>query len=181
MPAPIIWQAASTARTRDWMRKTAGRSDGCRPSGPRSTLEAVEFFAGFKSHSFARRNIHSFTGARIAADARLSGLHGKNSKPPQFDSLGASHSVLQRFKNRFHGLLGLDAAHACSFELCQYGVYDIQFNQACLRCSGADARGCAPGCQDVTRRLHWHSSLTASWSHVRSTAFAKLDCLERNA
>jgi hypothetical protein len=123
-------------------------------SGPRSTLETLELFAGLKSHSLARRNIHFFTGARIAANACLSRLHGENSKPPQFDSLSASHSVLQRFKNSFHGLLGLDAAHARSFELCQDGVYDIQFNQACLRCSGADARGCAPGCQDVTPRLH---------------------------
>src|SRR5882724_8061231 len=142
-------------------------------SGPRSTLETLELFAGLKSHSLARRNIHFFTGARIAANARLSGLHGENSKPPQFDSLSASHSVLQRFKNSFHGLLGLDAAHARFFFFRQKAAYDIQFNQACLRCSGADARGCAPGCQDVTPRLHWHSSLTASWSHVRSTAFAK--------
>jgi hypothetical protein len=181
MPAPIIWQLQVQPAPEIGCEKLREGQTATGPSGPRSTLEALELFAGLKSHSLARRNIHFLTGARIAADARLSGLHGKNSKPPQFDSLGASHSVLQRFKNRFHGLLGLDAAHACSFELCQYGVYDIQFNQACLRCSGADARGCAPGCQDVTRRLHWHSSLTASWSHVRLTAFAKLDCLERNA
>src|SRR5882724_523185 len=95
-------------------------------SGPRSTLETLELFAGLKSHSLARRNIHFFTGARIAANARLSGLHGENSKPPQFDSLSASQAVLQQFNNSFHGLLGLDAAHARSFELCQDVVYDFQ-------------------------------------------------------
>ena len=91
--------------------------------------EALQLFAGLEAYRFAGRNIHFFAGARIAPDAGFSRLHGKDSEAAQFNSLAAAHAVLQRFKNRFHGLFSLHAADAGSFELRQYGVHDIQFNQ----------------------------------------------------
>jgi len=92
--------------------------------------EALQLFAGLEAHGFARRNVHFFAGARIAANAGFSRLYREDSEPAQFNPLAAAHSILQRFKNRFDGLFGLHAAHACPFELRQYGVHDIQFNQA---------------------------------------------------
>jgi hypothetical protein len=92
--------------------------------------EALQLFAGLEAHGFAGRYIHFFAGARIAANAGFSRLYGENSEAAQFNPLAAAHAILQRLKNRFDGLLGLDAADACPFELRQYGVYDIQFNQS---------------------------------------------------
>jgi len=42
----------------------------------------------------------------------------------------------------------------------------LRYKQCCnlqgvLAALWADARGCAVGCQDVTPRLHWHSSFVA--------------------
>ena len=94
--------------------------------------QALQFLAWFETYRFAGGNIHFFAGARIAANAGLARLHGKNSKAAQFDSLATTHAAFQRFKNRLDGLFGLDSAHSSSIELCQYGVYDIQFNQTFL-------------------------------------------------
>jgi hypothetical protein len=91
--------------------------------------QALQFFARLETHRFAGGDIHFFAGARIAANAGLARLHGKNSEAAQFNSLAAAHAAFQRFKNRLDGLLGLDAAHPGPIELGQYGVHDIQFNQ----------------------------------------------------
>ena len=91
--------------------------------------EALQLFAGLEAYRFAGRNIHFFAGARIAPDAGFSRLYGENSEAAQFNSLAAAHAILQRFKNRFNGLFGLHAADACSLELRQNRVHDIQFNQ----------------------------------------------------
>jgi len=98
--------------------------------------QALQFFAGLEAYRFAGRNIHFFAGARIAANAGLARLHGKNSEAAQFNSLAPAHAAFQRFKNRLDGLFGLDAAHASSIELGQYGVHDIQFNQTFLTFAG---------------------------------------------
>src|SRR4029077_5415850 len=94
------------------------------------TRQALQFLAGLEAHRLAGWDVHFFAGTRIAADARFPRLYGEHAKSAQLNALAAAHSVLQRFKNRFDGLLGFYAAHARSFELFQYGVYNVQFNQA---------------------------------------------------
>src|ERR1700733_13824473 len=75
--------------------------------------DRLQFLAGFEAHRFTGRDIHFLTGARIAPDAGLARLDVEHAKAPEFDTLAATEGILQRTKDRFHGLLGLSARHGC--------------------------------------------------------------------
>ena len=46
----------------------------------------------------------------ITADAGLAGLDAEDAEFAKFDALPTAQSILERFKNSFHGLFGLGAA-----------------------------------------------------------------------
>jgi hypothetical protein len=98
-------------------------------------LEALEFFAGFETHGFARRDVDFFTGAGVAADAGFARLDAKYSEAAQFNALAATESVLQGFEDGFHGLLGLGAANVRRRGV-DHGVDDVQLDHASLQCVG---------------------------------------------
>ncbi len=70
-------------------------------------FDALKFFAGLETDGFARRDVHFFAGAGIAANAGLAGLDAKDAKAAEFDALAAAEGLLQRLENGFDGLLGL--------------------------------------------------------------------------
>ena len=91
---------------------------------------ALEFFAGLEADGLSGRDVDFFAGAGIAADAGLAGLHAENAEAAQLDALAAAKSLLQRFENRFDGLLGLGAADVGSGD---DRIYKIQLDHAILR------------------------------------------------
>ena len=92
-------------------------------------FDALEFFAGFEAHRFARRDVDFFAGARIAADAGLAGLDAENAEAAELDALAAAESLFQGFKNGFDGLLGFGAADE-SFG--HHRIHDIQLDHTSL-------------------------------------------------
>jgi hypothetical protein len=92
-------------------------------------FDALKFFAGLEADGFARRDVHFFTGAGIAADAGLAGLDAEDAEAAEFDALAAAESLLQRFEYGFDGLLGFGAADVRSGD---DGIYDIELNHAIL-------------------------------------------------
>jgi hypothetical protein len=94
-----------------------------------ASLERLQFLAGLKAHCFSGRDADFLAGARIAADAGLSGAHVEHTEAAQFNSLAFAKRVLHGSKDGFDGLLRFGPAHS---GLVYNGIYDIQLNHASL-------------------------------------------------
>src|SRR6266404_7122027 len=99
-------------------------------SGLCGFFDSLQLFSGLEAHGFARRNVHLFPGARVAADARLARLNAENPEASQLAALAAAERVLQRFKDGLDSLLGLGATDV---RRRHDGVYDIELNHVFLQ------------------------------------------------
>ena len=93
-------------------------------------FDSLQLFAGLEAHGLSRRDIHFFTSARIAANPGFARLHAKNTKAPELNTLTATERVFQRFKNGFHGLLGLRAA---DIRGCYDSIYEVELDHVRLQ------------------------------------------------
>lgn len=100
--------------------------------GPRRSalfaVEQVEFFAGFEADCFAGGDGYLGAGARIAADAGLSGADVEDSEAAQLDALSVGEGFFEALEDRVHGGFSLHAGQASPFD---HVMDDVLFNQ-CL-------------------------------------------------
>lgn len=67
----------------------------------------MKFFAGFEADRFARSDADLGSRSRVAADTGLAGLHGKDAKASEFDSLAGYEGPFHALEDRVDGQLGL--------------------------------------------------------------------------
>src|SRR5208282_1877799 len=78
----------------------------------RDESDAPEFLSRFEADGLSRRDAHFFSGARVAADARLAGFDAEDAELAQLDALTRREPLLQHFEDSLDGLFGLRAADA---------------------------------------------------------------------
>jgi hypothetical protein len=92
-------------------------------------LERLQFLAGLEAHRFPGRNADFLAGARISADACLTGTDVEYTEAAQLDSFTFAKRTFHGFKDRFHGLFGLGAAYS---GLVYHRIYNIQLDHCSL-------------------------------------------------
>src|ERR1700742_2340614 len=117
------------------------------------SFQTLQFFSGLEADRFARRNVHFFTGAWIAADAGLARLDAEDTEAAQLNALPAAECVFQRFEYRLDRLFRLGAADV-GRRCVDDGIHNVQLDHTILPLVLADARGGSASCQDVTANLH---------------------------
>ena len=58
-------------------------------------FHSLQLFARLEAHRLAGRNVHLFTGARVATDACLARLYAEDTEAPKLDALAAAKRVFQ--------------------------------------------------------------------------------------
>ena len=71
------------------------------------SLQGLEFFAGLEADRFAWRDGNLRARARIASNACLSWLYGKDAETAKFNAVTLFESPLHFPKDSFHGHFGL--------------------------------------------------------------------------
>lgn len=89
-------------------------------------MERLEFLTRLEAYGFTGRNGDLRTGARIAANSRFSGLHGKDAETPKFNAVSLFESPLHFPKDSFHGHFSLGLGDS---RLIHNFVYDVELNQ----------------------------------------------------
>jgi hypothetical protein len=75
-------------------------------------FDNLEVLAGFEAHCLPGRDADLGSGARVAANACLAGLHREDAEAAQFDAVACSEALLHRFEDRIDGSLCLGADEA---------------------------------------------------------------------
>src|SRR5215831_3820726 len=114
----IVVDATVRANNRKWSHtRSWNLYRGCQTAtGVGSKLaDVLEVFARLEADSATRRDAHFLAGARVTADAALTGLHLEYAESAQFDTLAALHGGSHRIENRVDCHLGFDLGDVRDF------------------------------------------------------------------
>jgi hypothetical protein len=89
--------------------------NSARPVSLGLRVQNVQFLAWLEAHRATRRNRNLGPRPRISSDPRFPGPHVEYAKATQFYALTFRQRMLQTFEDRIHGMLGLVARQAGTF------------------------------------------------------------------
>src|SRR5271168_4564911 len=104
-------------------------------------FEALQFFAGFESHGFARGNADFFAGAWVATNAGFAGLDAEDAEAAEFNALAAAEGHFERLEDGLDSLLRFGAA---DIRRGHDGVYNVQLDHTGLRLIRGQMLECGP-------------------------------------